>query len=149
MATDTLYECSLPVAFPAPTRVDDDGWRGIAELHSLKSLEIELLMSCRVVRVCETSAVQLIACKLRESYVNNDTDRLQNILCILVRAEIGDGVETRALESVTLGIALRCEDGVGVGVVMASCVRLARLLACKLDAVNGLHKIYDTMHFTE
>ena len=100
-----------------------------------------------MVRVCKTSAVEVIAWKLRASYTNNDANELQRLLCLLIRAEIADGVETRCLESLTLGIALRCEDSVSV--VMASSVRLARLLACKLDAVNGLHKICNTGHVTE
>lgn len=147
MTAHILRECSLPVSLPATVRVDDDCWHGLAELHSLKSVEIRLLMSCRVVRVCKTSAVEVIAWKLRASYTNNDANELQRLLCLLIRAEIADGVETRCLESLTLGIALRCEDSVSV--VMASSVRLARLLACKLDAVNGLHKICNTGHVTE
>ena len=48
-----------------------------------------------------------------------------------------------ALEDVTLRIALQEESHVPL--VMASCVRLARVLACKLDAVGGLAQICENV----
>lgn len=139
MATDTMRGCALPLALPPPIPADKVGWQSLAELHALADVEIEQLMSCRVVRVEETWQAEVIASQLREAYGVNDADRLQNLLCLLVRAEVAEGVVTKALEGVTLAIGLRCEDDVAL--VMASCVRLARLLACKLDAVNALDQI--------
>jgi hypothetical protein len=63
------------------------------------------------------------------------------LLCLLIRAEIAEGVDTAPLEDTTLRIALRCEDAASLE--MASCVRLARVLACKLDATNGIAYICD------
>ena len=65
--------------------------------------------------------------------------RLRRLLCMLVRAEIREHVVTWPLDDVTLRIALREVEQVSCP--MASCVRLARVLACKLDAVSGLAQI--------
>lgn len=136
---EAVLGCSLPLARPSTVRTNDVGWKGLADLHALADVEIEQLMSCRVVRVDETWQAEVVAAQLCEAHAAGDADRLAHLLCLLVRAEIADDAATRALESITLRVALRCEDAVPA--VMASCVRLARLLACKLDDVNGLAHI--------
>lgn len=119
--------------------LDRVSWQGLADLHALADAEVEQLMKSRVVRVDETWQAELVAAQLHEANVAGDTDRLAGLLCIVARAEIVEGVDTRAFEEVTLRIALRREECDSVQ--MASCVRLARLLACKLDAVNRLAHI--------
>ena len=79
--------------------------------------------------------------KLQEAYDGGDTDQIAKLLCSLVRAAVSPELSTALLEDVTLRIALRPEECVSVP--MASCVRLARLLACKLDALGGLSYICD------
>ena len=113
--------------------------RTLSESHALASGEIEQLMRCSVVRVQDTSQIELLAKQLRATLQAHGVDRLQQLLCLLVRAEIAAGVETKALGPPTLRLALRHEQHVSS--LMASCVRLARVLACKLDALNGLEQI--------
>ena len=105
-------------------------WGGLAEAHALLPVDIELLMSCKVVQS-----------KLQAAYEGEDTEQITKLLGSLVRAVVSPELSTTPLEDVTLRIALRHEDHVSLP--MASCVRLARLLACKLDALGGLSYIYD------
>ena len=137
MATDALRWCMQ--SFSAPIPEDDIGWQSLAEVHALDDAEIEQLMRCGVVRIVEDWQVVLVASQLRGADDDGDADRLLRLLSMLVRAEIREGVPTTALEDTTLRIALRQEELVSCA--MASCVRLARVLACKLDAMRGLAQI--------
>ena len=85
--------------------------------------------------------VEEVRSKLQKAYDGDDTDQLLQLLSSLVRAVVAPELCTTPLEDVTLRIALRPEECVSLR--MASCVRLARLLACKLDALGGLSYIYD------
>ena len=116
-------------------------WGGLAEAHALLPVEIELLMSCKVVQMEETWQVEGVRSKLHEAYDGDDTQQITKLLCSLVRAVVAPELITTPLEDVTLRIALREEERVSLP--MASCVRLARLLACKLDALGGLSDIYN------
>ncbi len=127
-------------SFASPIPRDDIGWQSLAEVHALDDVEIEQLMCCRVVRLCEQWQIELLASQLRDADRGCEATRLMRLLCMLVRAKMTTGgVSTAALDDVTLRIALREESDVPL--VMASCVRLARVLACKLDAVSGLAQI--------
>ena len=139
MALKVVRECPLPLARPRPVCMDPVSWQGLAELHALADAEVEQLMGCRVVRVDETWQAELVAAQLREAHEAGDAGRLAGLLCTMVRAEIAEGVVTRPFEETTLRVALGCEERSSAA--MASCVRLARLLACKLDAVNRLAHI--------
>jgi len=131
-------------SFASPVARDDIGWRSLADVHALDDAEIEQLMGCRVVRVDEQWQVELLASQLRDADKGYEGVGLMRLLCMLVRAEMATGaVATTALEDVTLRIALREESHVPL--VMASCVRLARVLACKLDAVGGLAQICENV----
>lgn len=147
MALRVAHECPLRLAQPSPTCSDRVSWMCLAELHALADAEVEQLMACRAIRVDETWQAELVAAQLCEAHAAGDVGRLTDLLCIMVRAEIAEGVGTRAFEAVTLRVALRCEERSSVA--MASCVRLARLLACKLDAVNRLAQICDDAHPVE
>ena len=113
----------------------------MAETHELQPIEIEWLMSCKVVQIDERWQMELVRAKLQEAYDGDDAERLARLLCLLARAVVAPELSTTPLEDVTLRIALRHEEHVSLP--MASCVRLARLLACKLDALGGLSYIYD------
>tara|TARA_Y100000739_G_scaffold224636_1_gene229373 strand:+ start:321 stop:758 length:438 start_codon:yes stop_codon:yes gene_type:complete len=131
-------------SFASPIPRDDIGWQSLAEVHALDDVEIEQLMCCRVVRVDEQWQIELLASQLRSADTGCEATRLMRLLCMLVRAEMTTGgVSTAALDDVTLRIALREESDVSL--VMASCVRLARVLACKLDAVSGLAQICENV----
>lgn len=116
-------------------------WGGLAEAHELLPPEIELLMSCKVVQIDEGWQMEVVGSKLQEAYRGNDTEQITKLLCSLVRAVVAPELSTAPLEDVTLRIALRQEERVSLP--MASCVRLARLLACKLEALGGLSYICD------
>ena len=120
---------------------ETEHWGGLASAHALLPMEIELLMSCKVVEIDERWQVEVVQSKLQEAYDADDTEQLTKLLCSLVRAVVAPELSTAPLEDVTLRIALRQEERVSLP--MASCVRLARLLACKLDALGGLSYIYN------
>ena len=118
-----------------------DGWGGLAEAHELRPIEIELLRSCKVVQIAELWQMELVRSKLQEAYDGDDAEQITKLLCSLVRAVVEPSVSTRGLGDVTMRIALRREERVSMP--MSSCVRLARVLACKLDALGGLSQICD------
>ena len=120
---------------------ETEHWGGLASAHSLLPMEIELLMSCKVVEIDERWQVEVVQSKLQQAYDADDTEQITKLLCSLVRAVVAPELSTAPLEDVTLRIALRQEERVSLP--MASCVRLARLLACKLDALGGLSYIYN------
>jgi len=120
---------------------ETEHWGGLASAHSLLPMEIELLMSCKVVEIDERWQVEVVQSKLQQAYDADDTEQITKLLCSLVRAVVAPELSTAPLEDVTLRIALRQEARVSLP--MASCVRLARLLACKLDALGGLSYIYN------
>lgn len=120
---------------------ETEHWGGLASAHALLPMEIELLMSCKVVEIDERWQVEVVQSKLQEAYDADDTEQITKLLCSLVRAVVAPQLSTAPLEDVTLRIALRQEERVSLP--MASCVRLARLLACKLDALGGLSYIYN------
>lgn len=116
-------------------------WGGLAEAHELLPPEVELLMNCKVVQIDEGWQMEIVGSKLQEAYRDDDTEQITKLLCSLVRAVVSPNLSITPLEDVTLRIALRQEECVSLP--MASCVRLARLLACKLDALGGLSYICD------
>jgi hypothetical protein len=116
-------------------------WSGLAEAHALLPAEIELLMSCKVVQIEEGWQMDVVGAKLQRAYNGDDTEQLTKLLCSLVRAVVSPELSTAPLQDVTLRVALRQEERESLP--MGSCVRLARLLACKLDALGGLEYIYN------
>tara|TARA_X000001036_G_scaffold257049_1_gene239071 strand:- start:93 stop:494 length:402 start_codon:yes stop_codon:yes gene_type:complete len=123
-----------------PHNTEPNGWHLLAKRHELQPVEIALLMSCKVVEIDEAWQVEAMRAMLEEAYDAEDTVRITKLLCSLVRAVFSPRVFTSPLEEVTLRIALECEERVSLP--MESCVRLARVLACKLDALCGLSQIY-------
>ena len=120
---------------------ESKGWSLLAKRHELQPVEVELLMSCKVVDVDEGWQVEAMRAMLEEAYDGDDAEQITKLLCSLVRAVVEPTVSTRPLGDVTMRIALRREERVSLP--MSSCVRLARVLACKLDALGGLSHISD------
>lgn len=141
MVTDLRVEHPLRTPSEAVILDDDDGWESLADVHALTETEVAQLMGCAAMVVDESWQVVVIAAQMRQADYESRADRLARLLCLLVRAEIAEGVDTAPLEDTTLRIALRCEDATSLE--MAACVRLARVLACKLDATNGIAEICD------
>lgn len=141
MTTGLLVEHPLRTPSTSVVLDDDDGWASLADVHALSQAEVAQLMGCAAMVVDESWQVVVIDAQMRQADSECRTDRLARLLCLLVRAEIAEGVDTAPLDHTTLRIALQCEDVVPPD--MASCVRLARVLACKLDATNGIAHICD------
>jgi hypothetical protein len=141
MVTDLRVEHPLRTPSEAVILDDDDGWESLADVHALTETEVGQLMGCAAMVVDASWQVVVIAAQMQQADGELRTDRLARLLCLLIRAEIAEGVDTAPLEDTTLRIALRCEDAASLE--MASCVRLARVLACKLDATNGIAYICD------
>jgi len=146
MMADLLMEqvvAEHPLQTPSAFAVsnDDDGWVSLADVHALTETEVQQLMDCTAMVVDESWQVVMIDAQMKRADAERRTDRLARLLCLLVRAEVAEGVDTSPLEETTLRVALRCEDVVPPE--MASCVRLARVLACKLDATNAIAEICD------
>ena len=120
---------------------DDESWASLADVHALTRAEVQQLMDSEPYVVDESWQVAVLGAQMQQADREGRTDRLARILCVLVRAQIADGVSAAPLEHTTLRVALRCEDVVSPE--MASCVRLARVLACKLDAIGGIAEICD------
>ena len=133
----------LPLYTPSAFAVsnDDDGWVSLADVHALTETEVQQLMDCTAMVVDSSWQLVVIGAQMRQADDERQTDRLARLLCVLIRAEVAEGVDTSPLEDTTLRVALRCEDVVPPE--MASCVRLARVLACKLDATNTIADICD------
>ena len=115
------------------------GWGCLAHEHSLTNIDLQLLTSCKVVNVRKGWQVEVARSKLQQAYDEDNADHLTKLLCSMVRAIISEDVCTHPLTDVTLRIALRRDECLPAA--MSSCVRLARLLACKLDALSGLSLI--------
>lgn len=133
------HPLQTPSAFAVSN--DDDGWVSLAEVHALTETEVHRLMGCAAMVVDESWQVVAIDAQMKRADVEHQTDRLARLLCLLIRAEVVEGIDTSPLEDTTLRVALRCEEVVPPD--MASCVRLARVLACKLDATNAIADICD------
>ena len=141
MTTGLLVEHPLQTPSTFVVLDDDDGWASLADVHALTDAEVRQLMGCAAMVVDASWQVVVIDAQMRQADGECRVDRLAHLLCLLIRAEVAEGVDTAPLEDTTLRIALRCEDAESRE--MASCVRLARVLACKLDATNGIAHICD------
>ena len=120
---------------------DDDGWVSLADVHALTETEVQQLMGCEAMVVDASWQVAVIGAQVWQADAEHETGRLARLLCLLIRAEVAEGIDTSPLEETTLRVALRCEELVPPD--MVSCVRLARVLACKLDATNAIAEICD------
>ncbi len=84
---------------------ETEHWGGLASAHSLLPMEIELLMSCKVVEIDERWQVEVVQSKLQQAYDADDTEQITKLLCSLVRAVVAPELSTAPLEDVTLRIA--------------------------------------------
>tara|TARA_B100000795_G_scaffold155605_1_gene116745 strand:- start:3420 stop:3806 length:387 start_codon:yes stop_codon:yes gene_type:complete len=117
-------------------------WQELANIHALNDYEIENLMSCRPSEIVEMWQMSIVSQKLLKAYTEKNNDDLIDLLCILTRANIGVVVSKKIVDTV-FRIALVQEDRVSLP--MASCVRVARVLACKLDRLGQLVAICDKL----
>ena len=108
-----------------------DDWAAFGTMHNLAIRDVESLMMCRQIALTEDAHLALLRNQLQSAITERDHARVHNVLCLLIRAKIEVDDDVAALALVVLGLALR-NDEKAVG-TEAVCVRLARVLAVKLD----------------
>lgn len=109
-------------------------WEAFGTLHKLACYEVQSLMACRQIALTEAAHLTLLAEQLHGAIADGDYDRVERAVCLLIRAKIKVGEGTEALETLVWKLATR--DDERVDLAEAVCVRLARVLAVKLDALQ-------------
>ena len=115
-----------------PTIASD--WEAFGTLHKLAGYEVQSLMACRQIALTEAAHLALLAEQLRGAIVDQDYDRVERFVCLLIRARIEVGEGTDDLETLVWKLATR--DDECADLAEAVCVRLARVLAVKLDELR-------------
>lgn len=108
-----------------------DDWEAFGTMHNLAIRDIESLMVCRQIALTEDAHLVLLRDQLQSAIAERDHSRVQSALCLLIRAKIEVDDDIAALALVVLDLALRNDEKVARD--EAVCVRLARVLAVKLD----------------
>jgi len=109
-------------------------WEAFGTLHKLACYEVQSLMACRQIALTEAAHLTLLAEQLHGAIADRDYDRVERFVCLLIRARIEVGEGTEALETLVWKLATR--DDERADLAEAVCVRLARVLAVKLDALQ-------------
>jgi hypothetical protein len=108
-----------------------DDWEAFGTLHNLCICDVESLMMCRQIALTEDVHLVLLRDQLHRAIVERDHGRVQSFLCLLIRAKIDVNDDIGGLAFVVLDLALRNDEKALCA--EAVCVRLARVLAVKLD----------------
>lgn len=109
-------------------------WEAFGTLHKLACYEIESLMTCRQIALTETAHLALLQEQLQGAIDDHEYERVERLVCLLIRAKIHVGEGTEGLETLVCELAMR--DDVRASLEEAVCVRLARVLAVKLDELQ-------------
>jgi hypothetical protein len=120
---------------------DVDAWRALAKLHHLNAIEVDALKSCLPTLVAEQRQLDDAAHSIRTAHGERNHERLSKLLCVLLRADLAPVLSCGALAVATLCVGLEREEVVTPG--MAVAVRLARVLACKLERVYAFSKSFE------
>ena len=115
-------------------------WQALAQVYHLHQVELLQLIDCTKVHLVDQWEMDEAAYSLREHYMARDHEKLVNVLCILGRAEMCSDLSPAALSVAALMVALQREESVSSG--MAVAVRLARMLACKLERQYQFSKLF-------
>tara|TARA_Y100001978_G_scaffold126799_1_gene113134 strand:+ start:122 stop:493 length:372 start_codon:yes stop_codon:yes gene_type:complete len=119
---------------------DVAAWNALAKLHHLNEVEVVQLMTCTPVVLLHQWQLDEAAASVREHHHARRHDALVNVLCILLRAELQPALLPSSLVLATLMVALEREERATPE--MAVAVRLARVLACKLERVYQFSKSF-------
>ena len=92
MTTGLLVEHPLRTPSTSVILDDDDGWASLADVHALSQAEVAQLMGCAAMVVDESWQVVVIDAQMRQADGECRTDRLARLLCLLIRAEVAEGV---------------------------------------------------------
>jgi len=119
---------------------DVQAWNALAKLHDLNAFEVETLMTCAPTRIAHQHQLDDAARSVREARAEGDHERLSKVLCVLLRAELCPRLICGTLSVATLSLGLEREERVTPD--MAVAVRLARVLACKLERVYTFARLF-------
>lgn len=116
---------------PAGLTALPDDWQEVGALHALAYHDVLLLMSCREAHLTENWQAEIVRCKLEEARAADKPRSEEELLCFLIRAQVDPRVDLNGLGAIVLERAMCDEERAGPR--EAGCVRLARVLAVKLD----------------
>tara|TARA_B100000780_G_scaffold102554_1_gene71724 strand:+ start:1037 stop:1405 length:369 start_codon:yes stop_codon:yes gene_type:complete len=111
-------------------------WAALGTMHNLGYYDIESLMECRTIILTEAWHLSILQERLQAAIVENKYDDVLTNVCLLIRAEMMVAMTSSGLGAVVLELALRdekyatLEEGI--------CIRLARVLAVKLDKLRQI-----------
>lgn len=111
-------------------------WEALGSMHNLASCELHALRACRQILVNELWQAVILKEQLQQALGQGDFRRAHTNICLLIRANIDAVVDSAGLGPVVLELALR--DEAVVASEEAVCIRLARVLAVKLDRMRQL-----------
>ncbi len=119
---------------------DVAAWNALAKLHDLNAFEVSELMTCTPTLIAHQHQLDDAADSVAEAQAECNHERLNKVLCVLLRAELCPHLRCGALSLATLSIALEREERITPN--MAVAVRLARVLACKLERVYTFARLF-------
>ena len=112
---------------------DVAAWQALGNQHGVTYDELVQVMTCRPAKIDEEWQLRDAAACIREAHSADDSVLLTDALCILLRAEISPTLCCAAVCEETLMVALERDEETPIDMSVA--VRLARMLACKLERV--------------
>ena len=113
--------------------VDVAAWQALGNQHGVTYDELVQVMTCRPAKIDEEWQLRDAAACIREAHSSGDSVLLTDALCILLRADISPTLCCAAVCEETLMVALERDEETTIDMSVA--VRLARMLACKLERV--------------
>tara|TARA_X000001036_G_scaffold199102_1_gene187347 strand:+ start:3579 stop:3974 length:396 start_codon:yes stop_codon:yes gene_type:complete len=112
---------------------DVEAWQALGHQHGVSYDELVQVMTCRPAKIDQDWQLRDAAACIREAHTKGDSVLLTDALCILLRAEISPTLCCAAVCEETLIVALERDEDTTIDMSVA--VRLARMLACKLERV--------------
>ena len=109
-------------------------WEALGHLHNLASCELNSLRTCKQILMNEVWQVVILREQLQQALTQGNFGCAHTNLCLLIRANMHAVVGSAGLAPVVLELALRSEEHASVE--EATCIRLARVLAVKLDQMR-------------
>ena len=112
---------------------DVEAWQALGHQHGVSYDELVQVMTCRPAKIDQDWQLRDAAACIREAHTKGDSVLLTDALCIVLRAEISPTLCCAAVCEETLMVALERDEDTTIDMSVA--VRLARMLACKLERV--------------
>ena len=113
--------------------VDVAAWQALGHQHNVSYDELVQVMTCRPAKIDQDWQLSDAAKCIREAHAAGNSVLLTDALCVLLRAEISSTLCCAAVCEETLMVALERDEDTTIDMSVA--VRLARMLACKLERI--------------